>query len=232
MRIAIVGGTGNEGRGLALRWARAGHEVVLGSRNGERARERAAELSELLAELLTTSNPSAGSGSITGGDNAWAIESAEVVVVSIPYSAHQATLSALASALAGKVVLDITVPLAPPKVRQVNLPAGQSAALEAQEMLGSEVRVTAALHHISALHLADLDHTVDCDVLVCGNDRDAREIAMTLVSDLSMRALDAGPLKNAIALEALTPVLLHLNRRYGSKSCGIRITGLPDTPPE
>ncbi len=215
MRIGIVGGTGREGRGLAIRWARAGHTVSVGSRDAARAKEAAALLSQ-----------DAGV-TIHGGDNAAIVSDAEVVLLSVPYGAHEATLQGLTTALAGKTLIDITVPLAPPKVREVSLPPGKSAALEAQAILGAGTRVVATLHHVSSVHLADLAHVVDCDVLVCGDDVPAREAVMGLVKDLGLRPIDAGPLKNAIALEALTPVLLYINKKYASpQGSGIRITGI------
>ena len=219
MNIAIIGGTGKEGRGLALRWAHAGHAVTIGSRSAERGVAGARELTEMLAH--------AGSAAqIAGGDNAQAVNRAELAVLAVPYSAHRDTLLPLCDALSGKILIDITVPLKPPKVRTVHLPQGQSAALEAQALLGERTRVVAALHHISSVHLADLDHEIDCDVLVCG-EKDARAQAIALIADLGLRALDAGPLQNAVALESLTPVLLHLNRHYQGQGCGLRITGLP-----
>lgn len=215
MRIGIIGGTGREGKGLAPRWAKAGHDVRIGSRDAERGAAVAAELSAQLGLPLT------------GGGNAWCVEDADLVVLAVPYGAHAPTLDELTASLQGKVLLDITVPLAPPKVRQVHLPAGQSAAMEAQARLGAGVKVVAGLHHVGSAELGDFAHTPDCDVLVCGDDAPARELAMGVISDLGLTALDAGPLRNAIALESLTPVLLHLNRRYGSPGAGIRITGLP-----
>ena len=213
MRISILGGTGKEGRGLAVRLARAGHDVVIGSRSPERAADKAAELSEAHGVTLG------------GAGNAEASEGAELVVLSVPYSAHRSTLEGLAGPLAGKVLVDITVPLKPPKVRQVHLPEGQAAALEAQALL-PETRVVATLHHVGSAHLGDVDHEVPCDVLVAGH-KEARGEVVELLCGAGFRALDAGPLRNAIALESLTPVLLHLNRRYGSPGAGIRITGLP-----
>src|SRR5688572_10277564 len=150
MRIALVGGTGKEGRGMALRWARAGHEVLIGSRDAERAQTAAQELRALL---------SSGTGAFSGGDNVWAVQQSEVVLLSVPCSAHASTLQTLAPVLGERVLIDITVPLQPPKVNTVNLPAGQAAALEAQSILGNSARVVAALHHVSAVHLADLDHS-------------------------------------------------------------------------
>jgi NADPH-dependent F420 reductase len=215
MRIAVVGGTGKEGRGMAARWARAGHELFIGSRDETRASARAAELQ---AEL-------SGNVSIQGGANDWAVRASELVVLSVPYTAHESTLQSLKSVLDGRVLIDITVPLQPPKVTAVHVPAGKSAALEAQAILGSAGRVVAALHHVSAVHLRDLDHVIDCDVLACSDDAAALEQAMTLIRDLGVRAFNAGPLCNSVALEALTPVLLHINRSQKGLSVGIRITG-------
>ena len=205
MRVGIIGGTGREGRGLAARWARAGHSVILGSRSPDRALERAEELG------------------VDGGSNADACR-ADVVVLAVPYSAHAATLKGLAEELAGAILVDITVPLQPPRVRSVHLPEGGAAALEAQALL-PDTRVVAALHHVSSEHLADLGHAPDCDVLVCADDREARALVVDLVADLGLRGLEAGRLRNAIALESLTPLLIFMNRRYGATT-GIRITGL------
>jgi len=198
---------------MALRWAHAGHTVFIGSRDADRAQATAAELG---AEVGRT---------LQGGGNVQAIEASELVVLSVPYSAHTATLEELKSVLAGKVLIDITVPLQPPKVTSVNLPAGQSAALEAQSILGTATPVVAALHHVSSVHLRDLGHAIDCDVLACSDDKAALEQAMALIKDLGVRVFDAGSLRNSIAIESLTPVLLHLNRAQKGRSVGIRITG-------
>jgi NADPH-dependent F420 reductase len=214
MRIGVIGGTGKEGRGLALRWAKAGHHVTLGSRDPERGRDCARELSR-------------GGLPLEGGSNTDACTGADVVVLSVPYSAHAETLEAVRGALAGKVLVDITVPLKPPQVRRVHVPPGRAAALEAQKALGPDTKVVAALHHVSSVHLADPAHPIDCDVLVCSDDDAARRTVIALVADLGLRGLDAGPLDNAVALESLTPVLLHLNKTYGSSGTGIRFTGLP-----
>ena len=199
---------------MALRWARSGHQVHIWSRDGARAQQAAAELSAL-----------AGTA-VLGGDNAWAVAQASVVVLSVPYSAHRPTLLGLRELLVGKVLVDITVPLRPPEVRRVNLPEGKAAALEAQALLGADTRVVAAFHHVSAVHLTDLAHPIECDVLVCSDDASALATAIALAEGLGTRGLDAGGLANAVALESLTPVLLHLNRRYKSAGTGIRFTGL------
>src|SRR6187402_2593986 len=140
MKLGLVGGTGKEGTGLSVRWAKAGHTVAIGSRDAERAKEKATELS---AE---------GGVNITGGDNASICKDADIVVLCVPYSAHSSTLEGLKSVLAGKVVVDITVPLKPPAVREVNLPKGVSAAEEAKALLDPSTKLVAALHHVSSVH--------------------------------------------------------------------------------
>jgi NADPH-dependent F420 reductase len=213
MRIGVIGGTGKEGRGLAARWASAGHDIVLGSRDEARA-----------ATVAATLDP-AGLR-IRGGSNAAACEHGEVVVLSIPYSAHAETLQTLRAELRDRILVDITVPLRPPRVRQVHLPPGSSAALEAKALLYDSTRVVATLHHVSSVHLSDPAHAIDCDILVCSDDAAAKSSVMGLVDSLGARALDAGPLQNAVALEALTPVLLHLNKVYGSSGAGVRFTNV------
>ncbi len=213
--VGVLGGTGKEGSALAMRWAVNGYRVIIGSRDAERAASRAAELNQEL-----------GGEYITGMDNAAAAASSDMVVLSVPYDAHKATLESVKEHLAGKVLVDITVPLKPPKVRTVHLPEGQSAALEAQALLGDDVRVVAAFQNISYIKLERLDSEVDCDVLVCGNDAAAKADVIRLVEAAGMRGIDAGLLPNAIAIEALTPVLLYINKQYGVKSSGIRITGI------
>ncbi|MGE0320977.1 MAG: NADPH-dependent F420 reductase [Polyangiaceae bacterium] len=212
MKIGIVGGTGKEGRGIALRWSKAGHQVAIGSRDAARAAEKAAELS----------TPEA---SLSGSDNATVCREADVVLLSIPFSGHKETLEALKEALAGKVVIDITVPLKPPKVREVNLPETTSAAQQAQEIL-ADSQVVATLHHVSSVHLSEPDHAIECDVLAVSDHPEALQTVLGLLKDLGVQGFDAGPLKNAVALESLTPVLLHLNKVYKGHA-GIRISGLP-----
>ncbi len=207
MKIGIIGGTGKEGRGLAQRWARAGHDVFIGSRDADKGAQKAAEYG------------------LRGGGNEAACD-ADVVVLSVPYKAHAPTLEGLRGALQGRLLVDITVPLRPPKIAEVHLPEGGAAALEAQALLGEGVRVVGAMHHVSSVKLGDPDAEIDCDVLVCGDDEAARDVVVGLVGDLGMRGIDAGALRNAIALESLTPVLLHINKRYGAKGAAIRITGV------
>ena len=213
MRIGLVGGTGREGTGLALRWARAGHDVFIGSRESERGVAKAAELASEHGITLS------------GGDNLAACAHGEVVIVTVPYAAHAPTFTAIRDAVTGKVVVDITVPLKPPKVRSVQLPPGSAAALESQAILGEGATVVAALHHISSEHLGDPAHEFDCDVLLCG-EKVARETVAKLIEDLGLRAIEAGTLENAVALESITPVLLFINKKYGA-TAGLRITGMP-----
>ena len=215
--IAVLGGTGAEGSGLALRWARAGYPLIIGSRVEDRAWTHAAALLER-----------AEGADIRGAENRAAAAAADLVVLSVPYGAHRPTLERVRPALAGKILVDLTVPLRPPAVRRVQLPPGQAAALEAQDFLGPEVRVVAAFQNVSAEVLDDEGATVDCDVLVCGNDPAARETVVTLAAAAGMRGLHAGQLANAVAVESLTPVLLFINRRYGGVHSGVRITGLDD----
>ena len=213
--LAILGGTGKEGAGLAMRWALGGYRVVIGSRAAEKAERRASEMN---AEL--------GRDLLSGAGNAQAAATADIVVLSVPYSAHAATLESVQAACQGKILVDLTVPLKPPEIMAVNLPAGAAAALEAQALLGAGVTVVAAFQNVSAVKLRQLDKDVDCDVLVCADSADAKAAVIELVEAAGMRGIDAGPLKNAVAAEALTPVLLHINRRYRVKGAGIRITGL------
>ena len=216
--LAILGGTGKEGAGLAMRWALYGYRVIIGSRAAEKAERRADEMNAELGDQL-----------LEGRSNEDAAAAADIVILSVPYSAHQATLRSVSQACQGKILVDLTVPLKPPEIIAVNLPAGDAAALEAQSLLGASATVVAAFQNVSAVKLRQLDRDVDCDVLVCADDASAKAAVIELVSAAGMRGLDAGPLKNAVAAEALTPVLLHINRAYKVKGAGIRITGL-DAP--
>lgn len=214
MIIAVLGGSGKEGSGLAMRWAHAGHSVVIGSRDPEKARRAADEL-----------NLALGGATVRGAANADAAAGADVVVLTVPYAAHTDTLVSLKDALAGKVIIDVTVPINSADFLRVMVPAGGSASKEAQALLDNGARVVAAFQNISATHLKKLDAVVDCDVLVCGDDEAAKQIAMRLVADTGMKAWDAGPLDNAVVVEGLTTVLLGINRRHKVKGAGIRITG-------
>jgi len=217
--IAILGGTGHEGAGLGLRWAKAGHTILIGSRLTEKAQVAAAELNARLN--LDT---------VRGFQNAEAARQAEIVVLTVPYAAHAATLDSVRDAVQGKIFVDVTVPLVPPKVSRVQLPAAGSASLEAQARLGPGVRVVTAFQNISAEHLKDPDHPIDCDVLVCGDDKDAKAVVLQLAADAGLRAWDAGPLANSVVPEGLTSILIGLNLRHKVKASGIRITGIEGKP--
>ena len=214
--IAVLGGPGQEGSGLAFRWALHGHEVILGSRTAEKAAAGAASLNALLG----------GKATVTGAANAAAAGAAEIVVLAVPYSAQQATAESVREHLEGKVLVDVTVPLAPP-VDRVELPGGESAVLALQRTLGSGVKVVSAFQNVSAVHLKDASHEVDCDVLVCGDDREARATVVALAQDAGLRAWHAGALVNSAAAEALTSVLIAINKHYKVKASGLRITGIP-----
>ncbi|MCY3779507.1 MAG: NADPH-dependent F420 reductase [Chloroflexi bacterium] len=213
--LAILGGTGKEGAGLAMRWALNGYRVIIGSRAAEKAERRAREMNAELGDQL-----------LTGLANEAAAAAADIVILSVPYSAHAPTLRGVKDHCQGKILVDLTVPLKPPEIMAVNLPAGGAAALEAQTLLGDAVAVVAAFQNVSAVKLKQLDRDVDCDVLVCADKAEAKAAVIELVSAAGMRGIDAGPLKNAVAAESLTPILLHINRSYKVKGAGIRITGL------
>lgn len=214
--VAVIGGTGKEGSGLALRWAAAGLDVIIGSREREKGERVASELNQRL-----------GRNCIRGTDNLSATRAGQVVVLSVPYAAHRAILKQIKPALAGKVLIDVTVPLRPPKVSQAYVPEEGPAAVQAQALLGNDVQVVAAFQNVSATHLAHPGRPIDCDVLVCGDKAEAREVAIRLAEAAGMRGIHAGALVNAVAVESLTPVLIAINRYYKIKNAGIRVTGLP-----
>jgi NADPH-dependent F420 reductase len=219
--IAVLGGTGKEGSGLAFRWAHAGYRVLLGSRDADRACAVAAELRALAA------THGRADARIEGSDNLSAASAATLVVLAVPFAAQQDTARAVRGALEGKVLVDVTVPLVPPKVDRVQLPAGGSAVLALQAELGAGVRVVSAFQNVSAVHLKDPTHPVDCDVRVCGDDATAREEVCALARAAGMVGLHAGPLANSAAAEELTSVLIAINKRYKVPGTGLRITGLP-----
>lgn len=216
MTVAVLGGTGKEGSGLVMRWAKSGYRVLIGSRDAERAAQKADELNHELGDSL-----------VRGMSNVEAAAQADVVVLSVPYAAHKDILESIKDVMPGKILVDVTVPLNPPHVRTVCLPAGQAAALEARTLLGEDVRIVAAFQNVGAAHLKDVKRIVNCDVLVCSDDKEAKQEVFQLVHAIDgMRAVDAGPLVNAIAVESLTPVLLYINKQYKVPGAGIRITGL------
>ena len=214
VKIAVLGGTGREGKGLAYRWAKVGYQVLIGSRTPGRAVTAASEIMELLE----------GSSSVVGTTNLEAAQQADIVVVTVPYSAHRETLESVKDVLKGKLLIDVTVPIVPPKVTKVQMPAAGSAAQEAREIVGEDVQVTAAFQNISHELLFDEDD-INCDVLVTGTSKEARAETLTLVEAAGLTGWDAGPIENSVVVEGLASVLININKRYGSTHAGIRITG-------
>ncbi len=217
MKIAIVGGTGPQGCGLALRWARAGIEVLVGSRDPKRGKEIGNELKESAGDVT---------GTIAGMGNEEAVEgSDEIVVLAVPYSAHSRTITSLKSRLGGKILLDLVVPLAEKNAKKVEMPKEGSATEEAQVLLGETVSVVGALHNVSAAILADLDRPINCDVLVCGDNRAAKDRVIALIERLEVRVFNAGLAESARAVEAMTAILIRLNisKSYPFKHAGLRI---------
>lgn len=217
MKIAILGGTGPQGQGLALRFASAGVQVVLGSRDAQRAAEIAAELNAQLAlpESL-----------IEGQDNLGAVAAAnEIVMLAVPYSAHDATLRSIKPLLAGKILVDLVVPLMEGDPKRVAMPAEGSATEAAQALLGEEIPVVGALHNVSAATLKHLEKAINCDILVCGNDLEAKNKVIELIKQLDVQAYNAGPAESARCIEAITPILIRLNisKAVPFTHAGIRI---------
>lgn len=218
--IAILGGTGSEGSALALRWANAGYSIILGSRNAEKAAQVCARINQRLATAR-----------VSHAANRAAAQAGDIVVLSVPYAAQRSTVEEVREALQGKILIDTTVPLMPPKVARVQLPEGGSAVAAIQRLLGDSVKVVSAFQNIPAHLLQDPAHTMDCDVLVCGDDVQARETVIALAADMGLRALHAGPIVNSVAAEALTSILISINARYKVDGAGIRITRLEHSKP-
>jgi 8-hydroxy-5-deazaflavin:NADPH oxidoreductase len=214
MKIAILGGTGKEGGGLATRWAAVGHAIIIGSRDGERARDKAAQLRESTHKIA-----------IVGHTNVQAAELGEVVVVALPAAGLTSTLPDVRAACRGKVVVSTVVPLTFDGPRLFTPPAAGSSAEEVQQLL-PESKVVAAFHHIAAHELTDAGHPIDCDLLLCGADAAAKGVVADLARSLALLPIDVGPLTNAGPLEGITAILATINRRYKIKNSGIKITGL------
>ena len=216
-RIGIVGGTGKEGKGLAYRWVQAGHEVIIGSRQYEKAQRAVTTVNELLG---------GESGLLHGKENWDAVETCDIAVITVPYSAHRLTLESLKDVLDGKIVVDVVVPIVPPKVTKVQMPPEGSAAQEAQAILGENCNVVDAFQNISHERLLS-EGDVDCDVLVAGKGKGAREVVLGLVADTGLKGWDAGPIENCVVVEGMTSLLIGLNIQHHVHASGIRITGIP-----
>ncbi len=213
--IAILGGTGKEGKGLAFRWARAGYKIIIGSRSLEKAEAAALGIRSYVP----------GTQLIEAMLNQDAAAAADLCVLTVPFTAHKEMLNNLKPFLQGKILIDVTVPLVPPKVTRVQMPPAGSAAQEAQEILGDGVQVVSAFQNISYENLLTQED-IDCDVLVCGSGKAARNTVLQLIKAADMVGWDAGPLENSVVAEGLTSVLIGINRQFGVKSSGIKITGV------
>jgi len=215
LTIAILGGTGKEGKGLAYRWAKAGYKILIGSRNPEKAANTAEEISRMLD----------GEAAIKGLSNLEASHLADIIALTVPYSAHRSTLENVKESVRGKLLIDVTVPLAPPKVARVQMPPAGSAAQEALEILGEGAKVSTAFQNISHEHLLG-NEAIDCDVLVTGTNPEARAETIKLVEAAGLNGWDAGALENSVVVEGMTSVLIGINKKYGSTHAGIKITGV------
>ncbi len=215
LTIAVLGGTGKEGKGLAYRWAKAGYRVLIGSRTPEKAIAAASEIVQLLD----------GASSTVGMSNLEAAQQANIVVLTVPFSAHRETLESLKEALQGKILIDVSAPLVPPKVNKVQMPPAGSAAQEARQILGESTEIAAAFQTIPYEFLLK-DAEIECEVLVTGTSKNTRAEALKLVAAAGLTGWDAGPIENSVVSEGLTSVLVHINRQYGSTHAGIKITGV------
>lgn len=213
--VAVLGGTGKEGKMLAYRWARAGYKVFIGSRSLEKGRLVAKELMDKLE----------GKAYIEGLNYKDAVELADIIVLTVPYSAHRDTLENIRSALHGKILIDVTVPLNPPEMTRVHMPSAGSAAQEAAWILGEGVEVCTAFQNISYENLL-YENKPDCEVLVTGTSKRAREQTLNLVFAAGFKGWDAGPIENSLVVEGLTSILININKQNHSKHAGIKITGV------
>jgi 8-hydroxy-5-deazaflavin:NADPH oxidoreductase len=213
--ISVLGGTGKEGRGLAFRWARAGYRVLIGSRSVEKAMRTANEILEMLK----------GKALVEGMSNLKAAQAADIIVLTVPYVAHRLILESVKGTLEGKILVDVTVPLVPPKVTRVQMPSDGSAAMEARNIVGENVQVTSAFQNIAYDRLMQ-EEPIECDVLVAGTSKKARRETLKLVAAAGLTGWDAGPLENSVVSEGLTSVLININKQYGTTNAGIKIIGI------
>jgi len=213
--VAILGGTGKEGPGLAMRWAKAGYTILIGSRQAEKAQATAQEINQTL-----------GIQTVQGYENAMAARQAQICVLTVVQSAHQEALNGLKEALQGKILVDATARV---DFRDPKPPTPPAAARQAQELLGEGVRVVAAFQNVPAAALRKLDQPLHSDVLVCADDLEAAEAVIQLAKDGGMQAYYAGGLDNALVVEGLTALLISLNKHYKTKTASIRVAGLGDS---
>ena len=211
--IAILGGTGDLGTGLAIRWSKAGYKIIIGSRTLAKAQAAVADL-----EKISPTTPASAM------ENADAASAGDIVVLTVPAEHQISTLETVKSGLSGKILIDVTVPLVPPKVGTVQLPLEGSAGKRAQEFLGDDVQVVTAFQNVAA-HLLKEEVGIECDVLVAGNKRSARDKVIQLAEEAGMTGWHAGPIENSAAAEALTSVLIQINRRHDIAHSGLQIVG-------
>jgi NADPH-dependent F420 reductase len=215
-RIAIIGGTGKEGKGLAYRWAKAGLEVIIGSRQIEKAEAAANDVNQLLEEEGQL---------VKGTTNNQAAQTGEIVVLTVPFEFHVSMIESIKEELKGKILIDVSVPLVPPKVTKVQMPSAGSAALEAKSIVDPTTEVVIAFQNISYERLIS-EKDIECDVLVSGSSKEARKVVLDLVKLADMTGWDAGPIENAVVVEGLTSILIGINKEFGSHTAGIKITGI------
>jgi NADPH-dependent F420 reductase len=215
-KIAVLGGTGKEGKGLAYRWAKAGLQVAIGSRSVEKAQVAADELNEKIDDegklVKAMENPVAA---------AWC----DLAVLTVPYSVQMGMLESIKETVVGKILINVTVPLVPPKVSKVQMPAAGSAAQEAQNYLGEQTPVVAAFQNVSYERLLN-DVEVNCDVIVCGTGKAARQVVIDLVKKAGMVGWDGGVIENSVVIEGMTSILIGLNKQFEGKAAGIKVTGI------
>ena len=214
--IAILGGTGDLGTGLAIRWSKVGYKIVIGSRTLAKAQAAVAAL-----EKISPTTPASAM------ENADAASAGDIVVLTVPAEHQISTLDTVKSGLSGKILIDVTVPLVPPKVGTVQLPLEGSAGKRAQDFLGDDVQVVTAFQNVAA-HLLKEEIEIECDVLVAGNKRSARDKVIQLAEEAGMTGWHAGPIENSAAAEALTSVLIQINRRHDIAHSGLQIVGQPE----
>jgi NADPH-dependent F420 reductase len=218
--LAILGGTGDLGTGLARRWAQAGYRVIIGSRTQEKADSAVADLRAVMQER------GVNAVTVDAMENLAAAQAADIVAMTVPFSHHSSTLELIKPVMQGKILIDVTVPLVPPKVARVQLPVQGSAGQIAQELLGEDVQVVSAFQNVAAHHLQE-GLGLECDVLVCGDKKDARAQVIELVEAAGMRGFHAGSIANAAAVEAMTSVLIFVNKQYKCHA-GIKLTGVTE----
>ena len=209
--IAVIGGTGGLGSALAFRWGNAGYKILIGSRNNEKASVSAQKLNDRLGKEVAS-----------GYNNREASKLAEIIVLTIPFPNHSDIIEEIKDEAQGKIVVDTTVPLIPPKVSRVQLPENGSVAKLAQEKLGQNVRLVSAFQNVAATAL-ESNEPLEGEVLVCGNDVEARSTVISIVEAAGLKGWHAGPIDNSVVTESLTPILIFLNKRYKLNGSGIRI---------